>query len=88
MLTAYVGSGPPKDSGLHRYVFLLFKQPKQIKFEEKPVSNTEIGDRPSFSAQKFAEKYGLHLQFGNFYQAQFDSSVPDLHKQLGIKPSA
>lgn len=25
-LKAYVGSGPPKDTGLHRYVFLVFKQ--------------------------------------------------------------
>lgn len=24
----FIGSGPPQGTGLHRYVFLLFKQPK------------------------------------------------------------
>lgn len=83
-LTAYIGSGPPKDSGLHRYIFLLYKQPKKIDFEEKVVTNSEVGDRPLFSAKKFAEKYSLDLKAGNFYQAQYDDSVPALHKQLGL----
>lgn len=29
-LCNYVGAGPPKDSGLHRYVFLVFKQKGKI----------------------------------------------------------
>ncbi|XP_066259503.1 protein D3-like [Euwallacea similis] len=83
-LTQYAGSGPPKDSGLHRYILLLYKQPKKIRFDEKIVSNTEVGDRPQFSIQKFSEKYDLQLIAGNFFQAQYDDSVPELHKQLGI----
>ncbi|XP_066137887.1 protein D3-like [Euwallacea fornicatus] len=83
-LTQYVGSGPPKGSGLHRYILLLYKQPKKIKFDEKVVSNAEVGDRPHFSIQKFSEKYDLQLKAGNFFQAQYDDSVPELHKQLGI----
>ncbi|CAG9768350.1 unnamed protein product [Ceutorhynchus assimilis] len=86
-LSAYVGSGPPKGSGLHRYTFVLYKQPRgKINFNETVVSATEIGDRPLFSTQNFAEKYGLELESGNFFQAQYDDSVPALHKQLGIKP--
>lgn len=38
-LTQYVGSGPPKDTGLHRYVFLLYKQPGKIDFKEPRVTN-------------------------------------------------
>ncbi|XP_076270104.1 protein D3-like isoform X2 [Rhynchophorus ferrugineus] len=87
VLTAYVGSGPPKGSGLHRYIFLVYEQPEKIAFEEKFVSNHEVGTRPSFSARKFAEKYHLELTAGNFYQAQYDDSVPELHKQLGIQPA-
>lgn len=36
----YVGAGPPKDSGLHRYVFLVYKQPNgKIEYNEPKVSN-------------------------------------------------
>ncbi|KAJ4432019.1 hypothetical protein ANN_20633 [Periplaneta americana] len=38
-LSAYVGSGPPKGSGLHRYVFLVYKQPSKLTFDEPRVSN-------------------------------------------------
>uniref|UniRef100_A0A034WW68 OV-16 antigen n=1 Tax=Bactrocera dorsalis TaxID=27457 RepID=A0A034WW68_BACDO len=37
VLSAYVGSGPPKDSGLHRYVFLLYKQNGKLEFTEARV---------------------------------------------------
>lgn len=43
--------------------------------------------RPLHSAEKFAEKYKLELQAGNFYQAQYDDSVLELQKTLNI-PSA
>jgi phosphatidylethanolamine-binding protein len=39
-LTAFVGSGPPAGSGLHRYVFLLYQQPGKITFDEPRVPNT------------------------------------------------
>lgn len=35
----FIGSGPPKDSGLHRYVFLLFKQTGKLEFDEPIVTN-------------------------------------------------
>lgn len=36
----YRGSGPPASTGLHRYVFLLYKQPNGIiKHTEPHVSN-------------------------------------------------
>ncbi|XP_050306842.1 protein D3-like isoform X2 [Anthonomus grandis grandis] len=84
VLTEYVGSGAPKGTGLHRYVFLLYKQPNRLEFEEKLVTDKEIGDRPKWSVQKFADKYNLEMVAGNFFQAQYDESVPALHKQLGI----
>uniref|UniRef100_A0A8C6Z460 Phosphatidylethanolamine-binding protein 1 n=1 Tax=Nothoprocta perdicaria TaxID=30464 RepID=A0A8C6Z460_NOTPE len=30
VLSDYVGSGPPKGTGLHRYVWLVYEQPKQL----------------------------------------------------------
>lgn len=38
-LSEYVGSGPPKGTGLHRYVMLVYKQPGRIQPEEKRLTN-------------------------------------------------
>ncbi|XP_005176891.1 protein D2-like [Musca domestica] len=83
VLAAYIGSGPPKGTGLHRYVFLLYKQSGKLEFDEARVGNNSSQDRPKFKAAKFAEKYNLGSPIaGNFYQAQYDDYVPILHKQL------
>lgn len=83
-LSEYVPSAPPKNSGLHRYVFLVFKQPGKLTFDEPHKSNTD-GNRGNFSTKKFAEKYKLgNPVAGNFFQAQYDDSVPAVHKQLGF----
>lgn len=37
ILADYRGSGPPKGSGLHRYVFLVYKQNGKIAYEEKRI---------------------------------------------------
>lgn len=85
VLSEYVGSGPPKGTGLHRYVFLVYKQPGKISFNEQFLSKNNGKTRGKFSAQKFAEKYRLGNPIaGNFYQSKYDESVPALHKQLGF----
>ena len=33
----YVGSGPPKGTKLHRYIFLAFKQPGKISYTDQVV---------------------------------------------------
>lgn len=86
VLTEYVGSGPPQGTGLHRYVFLLYKQPGKLTFDEPRVNKTTAEGRKSFSIQKFAEKYKLDKPLAiNVYQAQYDDYVPEVHKQLGFK---
>lgn len=83
-LSAYVGSGPPPDTGLHRYVFLVYKQNGQITFDEPRLTNTSGENRGGFSIRKFAEKYKLgNPVAGNLYQAEYDDYVPILYKQLG-----
>lgn len=84
VLSEYVGSGPPKDTGLHRYVFLLYKQPKKLQFDESRLKNNSGKGRGKFSIKKFAEKYGLGDPVAvNFFQAKWDNYVPTLYKQLG-----
>ncbi|KAJ8680313.1 hypothetical protein QAD02_016100 [Eretmocerus hayati] len=84
VLSEYIGSGPPPDTGLHRYVFLVYKQPGKVTFNEKRLTNRSGDGRNNFSIKKFAEKYKLGNPIaGNLYQAAFDDYVPELYKQLG-----
>lgn len=39
VLSEYIGSGPPQGTGLHRYVFLIYKQNGKIEFGEKKLTN-------------------------------------------------
>ncbi|XP_063241570.1 uncharacterized protein LOC134541808 [Bacillus rossius redtenbacheri] len=85
-LSEYVGSGPPKGTGLHRYVFLVYKQPGKLQFEEARLTNRSGDHRGQFSIKKFAAKYKLGDPVaGNFYQAQWDEYVPKLYEQLSGK---
>lgn len=84
VLSDYIGSGPPEGTGLHRYVFLVYKQDGKINFDEKRLPNNSGDDRGCFSIAKFACKYKLGDPVaGNFYQAEWDDYVPILYKQLG-----
>lgn len=38
-IAEYIGSGPPEGSGLHRYIFLIFKQADKI-ISERFISKT------------------------------------------------
>ncbi|KAF2885694.1 hypothetical protein ILUMI_20467 [Ignelater luminosus] len=40
-LSEYVGSGPPQGTGLHRYVFLIYKQSGKLTFDEARLTNRE-----------------------------------------------
>lgn len=83
ILTAYVGSGAPQGTGLHRYIFLLFKQPGKLQFDEPKVPNTSRENRPNFSIRKFAQKYKLGEPVAyNGFEAEWDEYVPILQKQL------
>ncbi|XP_037024820.1 protein D2-like [Bradysia coprophila] len=82
-LAEYIGSGPPDGTGLHRYVFVLYKQPGRLTFDEKRLGFSVDG-RASFKIGNFAQKYNLgNPVAANFYLAQFDDWVPQLYELLG-----
>ena len=55
-LKTYVGAGPPASTGLHRYVFLLYKQPNgKQTFEDADRTPFVKNGRDKWSASKFAE---------------------------------
>ncbi|GMS89105.1 hypothetical protein PENTCL1PPCAC_11280, partial [Pristionchus entomophagus] len=84
-LSAYVGSGPPPKTGLHRYIFLVYEQKGRIEDKEHGrLTNTSAENRGGWKAAKFVEKHGLGAPVaGNFYQAEYDDYVPLLYNQLG-----
>ena len=69
--------------GLHRYTYLLYKQTAPIQFEK--IKNTDRFPRRKWKAREFAKANKLEGPLaGNFYQAEWDEWVPNIHKQLGI----
>uniref|UniRef100_A0AAG5CQW4 Phosphatidylethanolamine-binding protein n=1 Tax=Anopheles atroparvus TaxID=41427 RepID=A0AAG5CQW4_ANOAO len=79
VLADYVGSGPPQGTGLHRYVFLVYKQPAKVTFNETVLSSRNP-NRGKWSVTKFASAYALGTPIaGNFYEAQYDEYVPELY---------
>lgn len=36
----YIGAGPPKGTGLHRYVFIVNERSGQIDYQDPIISNT------------------------------------------------
>uniref|UniRef100_A0AC34FPH2 Uncharacterized protein n=1 Tax=Panagrolaimus sp. ES5 TaxID=591445 RepID=A0AC34FPH2_9BILA len=83
-LVEYIGAGPPQDSGLHRYVFLVYLQDGPVvDYRIGHISKYSSSGRPMFRTQKFADKHRLGAPVaGNFFQASYDSYVPILHQQL------
>uniref|UniRef100_A0A1L8DPV4 Putative phosphatidylethanolamine-binding protein n=1 Tax=Nyssomyia neivai TaxID=330878 RepID=A0A1L8DPV4_9DIPT len=84
IIAEYIGSGPPEDTDLHRYIFLIYSQPNgKIDFSKEPKSDKETArNRFLFSTAEFTKKYSLELIGGNFYQAQYDEYVTILLNQF------
>ncbi|XP_058467298.1 protein D3-like [Malaya genurostris] len=82
-IAEYISSAPPEGSGLHRYVFLVYKQPGgKVQFDEPKQSNRNP-NRGKFQAAELARKYNLGTPVaGNFYQAQYDDYVPQVYATL------
>ncbi|KAJ8703760.1 hypothetical protein PYW07_013054 [Mythimna separata] len=84
VLSDYIGSGPPKGTGHHRYVFLVYKQPGKCDFSKVTKLPNNSGEkRGKFSIAKFATQYKLGSPVaGNFYFAKYDDYVPKLYAKL------
>ncbi|EDW80756.1 uncharacterized protein Dwil_GK11698 [Drosophila willistoni] len=82
VLAEYVGAAPADGTGLHRYVFLVFKQNDKIT-TDKFISKTTREGRVSVKARDYIAKYSFGGPVaGNFFQAQYDDYVPTLRAQV------
>ncbi|XP_060645215.1 protein D2 [Drosophila nasuta] len=78
---AYVGAMPLQDTGLHRYVLLLYKQPELTKFDVAKLPQQNDEGRIKFSTKEFTERYKLGNPLaGNFFTSVWSTDVPALHK--------
>ncbi|KAL5288504.1 PEBP1.2 family protein [Megaselia abdita] len=82
----WLGSAPDKNTGCHRYVFLLFKQSSEIKIDTYVGTDTTTDQnlRLFTKIKDLQEEYGLELKCGNFYRAGYDKTTDKLREQIGI----
>ncbi|MCP9258556.1 putative odorant-binding protein A5 [Dirofilaria immitis] len=78
VLSEYIGSGPPKGTGLHRYVFLVYKQPGSITDTEHGHLTTsgkvvQISKLPTLQKTQFGRSNCWELLPGYriFHQIRF-----------------
>ncbi|KAH8306179.1 hypothetical protein KR018_003492 [Drosophila ironensis] len=77
-IAEYIGAGPREGTGLHRYVFLVFKQNEKIT-SEMFVPKTSRTGRVNVKARDYIQKYNFGAPVaGNFFQAQYDEYVKTL----------
>lgn len=86
-LAQYIGPGPSRGSGLHRYVYFVFKQSSSIRYSSGVtiISNRTTVGRANFNLRRFVRENGLWSipVAGNNFLAQYDDYVPTLMEQLG-----
>ncbi|CAG2177760.1 unnamed protein product, partial [Oppiella nova] len=75
-LAEYKGSGPPQGTGLHRYIFLVYKQPDIMNSTEATVASDSLTGRPLFKVREFAKTNNLGEPAAvNYFQAKFDGTL-------------
>lgn len=81
-LTSFFPTAPPINSGEHRYVFLLFKQPGKIDINgHVKISTFQMDGRNKFSTKSFMDTHKLETPVaGNFYLSSFDESCNEMYK--------
>ncbi|GAB7365827.1 hypothetical protein MBLNU230_g7159t1 [Neophaeotheca triangularis] len=62
-LTGYLAPGPKDESGPHRYLFLLFKEPQGLKLDKSDVGGEEFVERRSFKADEFGPAFPPQQNF-------------------------
>ena len=83
VLYEYVSAAPPKNMGMNRYFYFMFKQLRKLIFNEKRTDKYTIDGRINFSLKNFTIKYELGSPVGfNFDTTYWDQQSNDLYKQL------
>lgn len=79
---------PPKGTGYHRHIFILYKQDKKVDFSENQVKDAAKLEQRTFNTFDFYKKHQDYLTPAglSFFQANWDNSVTDFfHDVLNTK---
>ena len=81
-INALSNISPPSGTGLHRYVFMVWKQQGKEHFDKvHHLKSTSSQHRANFNTREFLKTYNMNeLVAANFVQAEWDDYVPELYK--------
>ncbi|EAL69542.1 phosphatidylethanolamine-binding protein PEBP [Dictyostelium discoideum AX4] len=81
-LVKYIQPLPLIGTGLHRYIFILCKQPSKLDFigEFKIPFNME--KRKDWNSEQFIKKWNLTVEGINYFECEYDDSVEKLLTEL------
>lgn len=83
VIAEYFGSGPPKDTGLHRYIFLAYEQKDRLTFEEPRSLKLSRANRLKWSLKNFVKKYDLGKAVaGDYFKAKWEPYVDERNKHV------
>ncbi|XP_055847900.1 protein D3-like [Episyrphus balteatus] len=83
VLAPYIAVSPPKGKQWHRAVWLVYKQPSKLKFDEPQVDKYTLEGRTNYPLEEFLKKNGIGEPVaGNFCMTKFDPHVLDVYKRL------
>ncbi|XP_030762539.1 phosphatidylethanolamine-binding protein 1-like [Sitophilus oryzae] len=86
-LAEYMPTCPQKGSGPHRYTYMIYKQNRQINFNQPRIPAYSLPARQGFSMRNFAKQYSLgHPIAGNYFKCNWDPSVPKTFEKLRYQP--
>lgn len=82
-LVPYLQPFPPKGTGYHRFVFLLFKQEKKLDLSSHKIKETFNLKERTFSTPDFYRKLQDDITPAglSFFQADYDMSLTDFFHQ-------
>jgi len=78
-ISSYHGPAPPKDTGDHRYVFLLFQQKDRIS---TPPLSTHGSDMGGFNPRLWAQQHQLTPVGANFFLAKNQGMLDTISGKL------
>lgn len=83
IIVPYLQSFPPKGTGYHRQIFVLFKQEKVIDLTNYKVTEPFNLKQRTFKTQEFYRKLQDDITPAGlaFYQVDYDTSLKDFFHQ-------
>ena len=81
----YIGPGPPYNSGMHRYLFLVFERPSSATPASFGDAFAGRGGKKAIEAAK-AAGYAGTLKAASWFETTWDESVDAVHASIGFMP--